>query len=149
MGKSQRKRKQPVLWKNHILEPGGHTETGTHAERQSTPEQAARGEPVFQPEPAKKETFQDKVISPESPGEDRHIKDRDRIKSTSSFRSGRRQESRGSPGRHRDSRADDSAKRKAPELTEVYNYSHNSWKGEETKKRSKRNSPGRSDQAYS
>ena len=52
-------------------------------------------------------------------------------------------------GRHRDSRADNSAKRKAPELTEVYNYPHNSWKGEETKKRSNRNSPRRSDQAYS
>ena len=41
------------------------------------------------------------------------------------------------------------AKCKAPELTEVYNYPHNSWKGEETKKRSKRNSPRRLDQAYS
>ena len=89
------------------------------------------------------------MISPESPGEDRHIKDKDRIKSTSPSRSRRRQESRGLSGRHRDSGTDDSAKHKAPELAEGYNYPHNSWKSEETKKRSKRNSPGRSDRAYS
>ena len=109
-----------------------HQDRDTRRERQSTPEQAARGEPVLQLEPAKKETFQDKVISPESPGEDRHIEDKDRIKSTSPSRSRRRQESRGLSRRHRDSGTDDSAKRKAPELAEGYNYPHNNGKSEET-----------------
>ena len=76
---------EPVVGAPHVgALPGTEEGLGqavhrdTRRERQSTPEQAAQGEPALQLEPAKKETSQNKVISPESPGEDRHIEDRDR-----------------------------------------------------------------------
>ena len=94
--------------------------------------------------------------SPEIPGEDRYIKDRERIKTEPSSRSRRRQGSSGRTQRRQGgSRSDELAKRKAQEQAEAYNYSHRSRRGEE--KRSKRDLPrtlsreskGRKDPAYS
>ena len=92
---------------------------------------------------AKKEAIPSEILFPESPGEDRYLEDRERVKSSSSSGSGRRQKSRGSPERDRDTRSDNSAKRKAPEIAEVYSSSHNGGRTEEAKKRSKKSSPGR------
>ena len=55
---------------------------------------------------ARKEAIQNLVISPESPGEDPYILDRERVKSSSSAGSGRRLSSRGSPKRVKDVRFD-------------------------------------------
>ena len=71
---------------------------------------------------ANKATIQNKILSPESPGEDWHREERERVKSSSS-ESRRRQKSQGSPRQDRDTRSDDSAKRKAPEIAEVYSTS--------------------------
>ena len=97
---------------------------------------------------ANKAAIQNEILSPESPGEDWHREERERIKSSSSER-GRRQQSKGSPRRDRDTRSDDSAKRKAPEIAEVYSASHNSGRTEEAKKRSKKSSPGKQGQSQS
>ena len=65
---------------------------------------------------ANKATIRNKILFSESPGEDWHREERERVKSSSSFGSGRRQRSKGSPGQDRDTRLDDSAKRKALEI---------------------------------
>ena len=87
------------------------------------------------------------ILSPESPGEDRYFESRGRVKSSSSSRSERRRESRGSSGRSRGDRLRDSAKRKSPELVEVeseaeeaYSSSHSDGRAGGATKRPKKGS---------
>ena len=95
---------------------------------------------------ARKEAIQNPVLSPESPGEDPYIPDRERVKSSSSAGSRRRSNSRGSPRRVKEVRSD-SAKRKTPEALGVCRPYGGRTEG--AKKRSKKNSPGRQDQEQS
>ena len=119
-----------------------------------SPEQRAQGNPAhpgalpiqsegLRPEGdqlARKEAIQNPVLSPESPGEDPYIPDRERVKSSSSAGSRRRSSSRGSPKRVKEVRSD-SAKRKTPEaLGACRSYG---GRAEGAKKRSKKNTPGR------
>ena len=98
---------------------------------------------------ANKATIQNEVVSPESLGEDWHREERERVKSSSSSGSRRRQKSKGLPAQDWDTRSDDSSKRKAPEIAEVYSASHNSGRTEEAKKRSKKSSPRKQGQSQS
>ena len=95
---------------------------------------------------AQKGAIQNLVLSPESPGEDPYIPDRERVKSSSSAGSERRSNSRSSPRRVMEDRSD-SAKRKTSEALGAYRpYG---GRAEGAKKRSKKNSPGRQDQERS
>ena len=86
------------------------------------------------------------MTSPESPGEDPYMSDRERVKSSSSTGSGRRSSSRSSQKRVREVRSD-SAKRKTPEVTGA-GRSHGGRSGG-AKKRTKQNSPRKQDQERS
>ena len=126
----------------------GQRDQNTQEQRRVVPEQRAQGNPArpgtlhtqsegLRPEGdqlARKEAIQNKVLSPESLGEDLYISDRERVKSSSSSGSRRRS---------------DSAKKKTPEAVGVCHPYPNSGRTEGAKKRSKKNSPGRQDQERS